>query len=200
MISVAVAIHSELCRLGLATLVGQLEDMRVAGTAGTLADTEQLVASAPADVLILDAGFHAAEPSLVARLRTQHPGTRILVFSEHAGLEADPRCASALRAGASGCLVRTLDHAQFLDAVRRAASGAMVLPPERPPLPLTGRELEIVAAVADGLDNRSIAQRLGLREQTVKNRLTRIMAKTGVRGRVQLVRWALEHGAAGALN
>jgi DNA-binding NarL/FixJ family response regulator len=119
----------------------------------------------------------------------------------------------ALRAGASGFLLKDAPPAQLLQGIRTVASGAALLDPEvtralvgryaarirpaddAPPAnPLTPRELEVLRLIADGRSNREIAAALVISPETVKTFVSRILAKLGLRDRVQAVVYAHRHG------
>jgi DNA-binding NarL/FixJ family response regulator len=119
----------------------------------------------------------------------------------------------ALRAGASGFLLKDAPATQLLHGIRTVATGAALLDPEvtrrlvgryaariRPTggagsaTPLTARELEVLRLIADGLSNREIAATLQLSQETVKTFVSRILAKLGLRDRVQAVVYAYRHG------
>ena len=140
------------------------------------------------------------------------PPPRILVLTT---FDLDEYVWEALRAGAGGFLLKDAAPQQIVDAVRTVSGGESVVAPAvtrrlverfvRTPLPgsnaqgarfaeLTERELEVVALVARGLSNREIAARLFLSEATVKTHVTRILAKLGLRDRVQAVVLAYECG------
>jgi DNA-binding NarL/FixJ family response regulator len=137
-------------------------------------------------------------------MRVEHPEVRVLVLTTFDG---DDEVFPALRAGAIGYLLKDATAPRLVEAVQAAARGESVLQPSvaakvlarmsrlpdladepRPqPLvdPLTQRELEVLRALADGLSNREAAERLYLSEGTVKNHVTNVLAKLGVRDRTQ---------------
>jgi DNA-binding NarL/FixJ family response regulator len=139
-------------------------------------------------------------------------GVRVLVLTTY---DTDENIVEALRAGASGFLVKDTRPAELLDAIRTVAAGEALLSPgptarliERflrsPSMPVPGagngpeclsdREREVLALVARGLNNTEIAQALGLSPLTAKTHVSRIMGKLGVRDRAQLVIVAYESG------
>jgi DNA-binding NarL/FixJ family response regulator len=118
-------------------------------------------------------------------------------------------CLLALRSSARGCVPKTSGEDRLLSAIRTVASGEIAAGPwvdaivqsratETPsfsrdgPNRISARELEIITLVARGLENKEIAQRLGIREQTVKNHLGRVMRKVGVRNRQELALFAVK--------
>lgn len=117
-------------------------------------------------------------------------------------------CLLALRSSARGCVPKTSGEDRLLSAIRTVASGEIAAGPwldalvqaratEAPsfsqdgPNRISARELEIITLVARGLENKEIAQHLGIREQTVKNHLSRVMRKVGVRNRQELALFAV---------
>ena len=135
--------------------------------------------------------------------------TRVLVLTT---FDHDENVFAALRAGASGFLPKDTEPERLLDAIRIVAAGEALLGPRAtrrlveefrrtaPPAPggslddLTERELEVLAAVAAGLSNTEIADRLTISYATAKTHVSRLLTKLGARDRAQLVIAAYEHG------
>ncbi len=121
-------------------------------------------------------------------------------LSDEALRRLDECCLTSLRMGAQGCLPQQVDPESLLRAIRSVASGEVVAAPwltavarmgsdvseEGMRRPITPRELEVIALLARGLGNKQIAKRLGIREQTVKNHVTRAMDKLGVTSRLEV--------------
>jgi DNA-binding NarL/FixJ family response regulator len=145
-------------------------------------------------------GIEATRAVVAAR-----PQTRVIMltsFAEHARIHA------ALEAGAVGYLLKDAEPDEILKALRDAADGgvplspraaAALLPQNRPAqdtgaAALTPREREVLALVATGLPNKSIARRLGISEKTVKAHLTRVFTVVGVADRTSAALWAQRHG------
>jgi DNA-binding NarL/FixJ family response regulator len=121
----------------------------------------------------------------------------------------DDCCLVSLRASAFGCLPRGASPDRLLAAIRTVQSGDIAAAPwlretlqraaaprtvgPRVVRPITRRELEVITLIAEGLGNREIAARLGIREQTVKNHVNRIMTKLGARRRVEIGLFSLKH-------
>ena len=120
----------------------------------------------------------------------------------------DDSVLAALRAGARGYLTKDAGMAEIARAVAAADAGQALLDPQVQaqvmhgrtagggPAPLTDRETEVLALIADGLSNVEIATRLVVSEATVKTHINRIFAKIAARDRAQAVRWAYQHGLA----
>jgi DNA-binding NarL/FixJ family response regulator len=145
-------------------------------------------------------GIEATRAVMAAR-----PETRVIMltsFAEHARIHA------ALEAGAVGYLLKDAEPEEILKALRDAAEGGVPLSPRAAAalLPqnrltqdataasLTPREREVLALVATGLPNKSIARRLGISEKTVKAHLTRVFTVVGVADRTSAALWAQRHG------
>ena len=166
------------------------------------------------DVVLMDLRMPVLDGvATTRRLAVEHPDVRVLVLTTFDG---DEEVFPALRAGAVGYLLKDATASRLVEAVQAAARGESVLQPSvatkliarvsqlpdpqsvpRPqPLvdPLTERELDVLRAVADGLSNREAAALLFLSEGTVKNHVTNVLAKLGVRDRTQAALRARELG------
>ncbi|MFJ8142945.1 response regulator [Streptomyces sp. NPDC096013] len=209
--SVLICDAQELMRAGLRTLVDGQPDLTVVGEAG---DGETAVAQA----LLLRPGLVLMEARLprldgiaaTAKLRAALPETRVLVLT---ACDRDEYAYAALRAGASGFLVKDAPAAEMLVAVRGVLRGdTMVAPSVTRRLidryvtgavtpvadarldVLTDREREVLGLVGRGLNNAEIADKLFLGETTVKTHVARILAKLHIRDRIQAVVLAYESG------
>ena len=147
-------------------------------------------------------------------LRAAHPAARVLVLSA-SGEQQD--VLDAVKAGAVGYLLKSAARPEFLDAVRRTAGGDAVFTPGLAALVLgefrrlalgagrddadtprlTERETEILRMVATGLSYKQIATRLVLSHRTVQNHVQNTLGKLQLHNRVELVRYAIEHGLTG---
>jgi DNA-binding NarL/FixJ family response regulator len=212
MIRVLLADDQDLVRLGLRTLIGSEDDLEVVGEAP---DGLAAVAGATAlrpDVILMDVrmpgvdGIEATRRIVAAGL-----ASRVIVLTT---FELDEYVFEALRAGASGFLIKDTKPAELLRAVRLVARGEALLSPSvtrrvvrefasRPtrvvkPHPrlgeLTEREREILALVGEGLSNDEIAARLVLSPATARTHVSRAMVKLGARDRAQLVVFAYQSG------
>ncbi len=213
MIRVLVADDQALVRAGFRALIDAEEDLRVVGEA---ADGEQAVvaiASLKPDVVLMDIRLPRLDGIEASRRVAADgglAGTRVVILTT---FETDEYVFDALRAGASGFLVKDTDPAELLRAIRVVASGEALLSPsvtrrliedvvarrpERTAAPgldtLTPRELEILALVASGLSNDDIADRLVISPATAKTHVSRVMGKLDARDRAQLVVVAYEAG------
>ncbi len=202
-----------LIRTGLASIIGAQPDMEVAGECGDGATAVGLAGELRPDVVVMDVrmpvldGIEATRR--LAGAGVEHP-VKVLVVTT---FNLDEYVYEALRAGASGFLLKDAPPDQLLHGIRTVADGAALLDPEvtrrlvgeyadriRPSRiaaadsPLTPRELEVLRLLAEGLSNGEIAAALFISQETVKTFVSRILAKLGLRDRVQAVVHAYRHG------
>ena len=210
-IQVILADDQPLIRAGLRRLIDQTADLDVAGEAGTGAAAVQLARDTDPDVVIMDIrmpGMDGIEAT--ALITAGDTRARVLILTT---FDDDDYVYGALRAGASGFLVKDMALDDILAAVRVVAAGdAIIAPavtrrliaefagqprPGRPPRELTGitdREREVLRLVGLGMSNAEIAASLFISMGTVKTHVARLLAKLGARDRVQLVITAYEAG------
>ena len=204
-VRVLVVDDQTLFREALTTLLGVREEVEVVGAVEDGAQALEAVALLRPDVVLMDLRMPVLDGvATTRRLHVEQPDVRVLVLTTFDG---DDEVFPALRAGAVGYLLKDATASRLVEAVQAAARGESVLQPSvatkliarvtqlpdpqdvpRPqPLvdPLTERELEVLRAVADGLSNREAAALLFLSEGTVKNHVTNVLAKLGVRDRTQ---------------
>jgi DNA-binding NarL/FixJ family response regulator len=209
MISVLIADDQDLVREGLRMMLEAEPDLRVAGEAGTghqaLTQTRRL----DPDVVLMDVRMPELD-GIEATVRLVHSGcrARILMLTT---FNLDEYVYRAMKAGASGFLLKDATRDQLATAVRTVAAGQALLAPAitrrliedfcRGAAPgtsaaghLTERELDVVRAIAQGLSNAEIAARLCLSEATVKSHVARVLAKLDLRDRVQIAVFAYENG------
>jgi DNA-binding NarL/FixJ family response regulator len=214
-IRVLIADDQAVIRIGYATILGAQADIEVVGEAGDGRIAVEMAARLRPDVVVMDVRMPVLDGIGATRLLAG-PGVekppRVLVVTT---FQLDRQVYEALRAGASGFLLKDAGPAQLIDAVRTVAAGESLLAPavtqallgrfaERVlPAPaeddpglasLTPREREVLAAVADGLSNAEIAARLVISHETVKTYVSRILLKLGLRDRVQAVVYAYRSG------
>jgi DNA-binding NarL/FixJ family response regulator len=187
----------------------------VVASAADGAQALRVVGATRPDVVVLDLQLPDMSGVEVTRgLRTAHPAVRVLVLSA-SGEQQD--VLDAVKAGAAGYLLKSAARPEFLDAVRRTANGDAVFTPGLAALVLgefrrldaapardgadaprlTERETEILRMVATGRSYKQIATRLVLSHRTVQNHVQNTLSKLHLHNRVELVRYAIEHGLAG---
>ncbi len=215
-ISILLADDQPMLRLGFRLVLDAQPDMHVVAEAGDGAAAVRLTAAKQPDVALMDVrmpGMDGIEAT--RRIAAAHCATRVLILTT---FDLDEYAYAGLRAGASGFLLKDVPPPDLLSAIRAVASGDAVVAPSvtrrlldafLPHLPdpagaraglppeveaLTAREREILTEVAAGLSNAEIAARLVLSESTVKTHVGRVLAKLGLRDRVQAVVYAYEHG------
>ncbi|MDQ0836146.1 DNA-binding NarL/FixJ family response regulator [Streptomyces achromogenes] len=214
-IRVLLADDQNLVRASFAMLVSSAGDMEVVAEAGTGREAVALARSARADLIVMDIRMPDLDGIEATRLIAADEdlaGVKVLVLTTY---ETDENIVEALRAGASGFLVKDIRPAELLDAIRTVAAGESLLSPgptsrliarflRAPntattsavggPSGLSERERQVLALVARGLNNPEIADALGLSPLTAKTHVSRIMGKLGARDRAQLVIVAYESG------
>jgi DNA-binding NarL/FixJ family response regulator len=210
MIDVLLVDDQALVRGGLRLIIDAEPDMQVVGEA---ADGVAAVAQAQAthpDVVLMDIRMPALDGiEATRRLLARQPGSTVVMLTT---FDLDEYVVEAFRAGASGFVLKTAPPAQLVAAIRTVVLGDALLAPlstrallERTtatvthsPLAelLTTRETEVLALLARGLSNAEIAQQLFVEQSTVKSHVASLLAKIGVRDRVQAVVFAYEHGIA----
>jgi DNA-binding NarL/FixJ family response regulator len=210
-IRVAIVDDQALFRAGIGMLISSQDDLEFVGEAGDGSQALGMVRDTAPDVVLMDIRMPvmdgvAATAQLVAELPDP---PRIVVLTT---FDLDEAAARALRAGASGFLLKDADPEFLLAAIRTVHSGTAVIAPSatRELLDqfgsraaptegdllsgLTGREREIFGLAARGLSNAEIAASEFVSEATVKTHISRVLAKLGLRDRVQLVVFAYERG------
>ena len=210
-IQVILADDQPLVRVGLRRLIEQTPDIDVAGEAGTGAEAVQLTRDTDPDVVVMDIrmpgmdGIEATQMITAGDLRAH-----VLVLTT---FDDDDYIYGALRAGASGFLVKDMALEDFLTAIRVVAAGDAIIAPsvtrrliaqfasQSPPDPkpreltgITGREREVLRLVGLGMSNAEIAAALYITMGTAKTHVARLLAKLGARDRVQLVITAYQAG------
>lgn len=214
MISVVVADDQPVVRLGFAAMIDAAPDLHVVGSAADGRALLDLVAEHQPDVAVVDVRMPVLDGiAATAQITARHPGTRVLILTT---FDLDEYVYDALRAGASGFLLKDVPVATLVDGVRLVAEGSMLLGPSvtrrlvgdfatRTPSAqpvaglgdLTPREHEVLLAVARGLSNAEIGRELFVTEQTVKTHVAAVLRKLGRRDRIQLVIAAYESGLVG---
>ena len=213
-VRVLIADGQALARAGFRALLGGRDGISIVGEAADGDAALALAARVQPDVLLLDYDVPGTPAIDVTQMLLADPaleGMRVLIV---AAAETDERVFGAVRAGASGFLLKDRAHADLVEALHSVADGEAALSPSvarrvmaevaalpEPVLPtsedldeLTPREREVVALVAGGLNNGEIAERLVVSPSTSKTHVSRAMRKLAVRDRAQLVTTAYETG------
>ncbi|MFJ3990547.1 response regulator [Streptomyces sp. NPDC090032] len=208
MTSVLIVDDQPMQRFGFRMLLESQDDLTVAGEAGDGAEAVRLTARLQPDVVLMDIRMPGLDGIEATRRIVASGGrTRVLILTT---FDLDEYAYDGLRAGASGFLVKDALPEDLLSGIRAVATGDAVVAPSltrrlldayvqhlpatsapQSPDPriasLTDREREILTVIAQGWTNTEIAQRLHLAESTVKTHVSRVLAKTGARDRVQAV-------------
>jgi len=204
-ITILLADDHETVRHGLKLLIDAQEDMTVVGEAGDGAAAVALAEAWHPDVVVLDLSMPQVNGLEGARLMKERvPSTSIVALTRH---DDEAYVAELFRAGALGYVLKQSASSELLRAVRSAAAGERYLDPalEKAPVaagveapygraPLTTRETEVLRMVAAGHSNKEVAARLKLSVKTVEVHKTNASRKIGLRGRADLIRYALLHG------
>jgi len=212
-VRVLIVDDQSMIRAGFAALLDAQEGIEVVGTAEDGAGATDVVRQTRPDVVLMDIRMPKVNGLDATRAVLSMPGQppRILMLTT---FDADEYVFAALRAGASGFLLKDAAPEELVHAVRVVASGEALLSPKvtrtliadyaaRPAAPtseatllngLTEREIDVVRLVARGRTNSEIAEELVLAEQTVKTHVSRVLGKLDLRDRTQIVVAAYESG------
>ena len=215
-IRVLLADDQELLRFGFRTILSSVDDIEIVGEASNGAEAIEYAGQLHPDVVLMDIRMPVLDGvAATGQIVAADPSIRVLAITT---FDLDEYAFGALHAGASGFLLKDVRPGELIDAVRTVASGNAVVSPratrrlldeyarilvssdssvERDDAvisSLTGREREVMIAVAEGLANAEIAAQLFVSEATVKSHVGRILSKLGLRDRVQVVVLAYESG------
>jgi DNA-binding NarL/FixJ family response regulator len=215
-ISILLVDDQELLRMGFRMVLDAQDDLEVIGEAGDGDEALGVVLDRAPDVVLMDVRMPRTDGVEATRqIVSSGSRSRVIILTT---FDLDEYAYAALRAGASGFLLKDAPPADLISAIRAVASGDAVVAPSTtrrllshltrlPPLPggdatdahpalqlLTPREREVMLAVSRGLSNAEISQALILSEATVKTHVGHILAKLELRDRVQIVVFAYDHG------
>jgi DNA-binding NarL/FixJ family response regulator len=212
MISVGIVDDQPLIRAGLRMIVESQADMRVAGEGEDGASALALAHGLSIDVILMDIRMPGIDGiDAAAAILSENKHTRVIMLTT---FDVDRYVYDSLRAGVSGFLFKDVTPENLIVAIRTVAAGDMLMAPnvtrrlveqfvsrprvltgdEQEPSALTEREYEVLKEIARGFSNAEIAQRLHVSEGTVKTHVSRVLAKLGLRDRVQAVIAAYERG------
>jgi NarL family two-component system response regulator LiaR len=208
MIRIVLADDHDMVRKGLRVLLEQFDDLVIVGEAKDGQAAIDLCRQLKPDVMLLDMTMPRMTGVEALPLLRQHcPDTQVIALTSF----GDPDTVqNAIRSGAISYLMKNISGDELAAAIRRAHQGQPTLSPEAtqvlmraatqpPPIghDLTEREREVLALMAQGLNNRAIGERLYISASTVKNHVSSILSKLGTISRTQAVALAVEHGIVG---
>lgn len=211
---VVVADDQPVVRAGFAAVLAAAEGVEVVGTAADGAELVELVAATAPDVAVVDVRMPVLDGIAATEQVTATGDTRVLVLTT---FDLDEYVFAALRAGASGFLLKDVTAERLVESVRMVAEGSMLLgpgvtrrlvadfadlgrgtgtpgPTDPASYGLTRREAEVLGLLGRGWSNAEIAASLVLSTETVKSHVAEVLRKLSLRDRVQAVVWAYEHG------
>jgi DNA-binding NarL/FixJ family response regulator len=210
-VRIVVADDHEVVRAGLVSLLNATSGLRVVGEAQDGEEACRLAAELAPDVLLMDLSMPRIDGlRATARIHADSPGVAVLVLTMH---DDRARLQRALKAGASGYVLKRNDADELVRAIRAVAAGRTYVDselaaralredddgrgrrtasPDHPPL--SDREEEVLRRTAWGESNKQIADELGISTKTVETYKARITQKLGLAGRNDLVRYAVEQG------
>lgn len=211
MIRVVVADDQVLVREGLVAILESQRDIEVVADVANGADAVEAARNLDPDIVLMDIRMPEMDGIEATRYLSDSERPRVLILTT---FDLDEYVYEALKAGASGFLLKDAPRQRLIEAVRLVAAGEALLAPgitrrvieqflQRPPQPLQGpepfhdltiREREVLRLIAHGMSNSEIAEALFVTEATVKTHVAHVLTKLAVRDRVQAVVAAYEHG------
>ncbi len=208
-IRILIADDHGVLRAGLRALLNAEPDLEVVGEAADGHQTLRLARELSPDVVLLDISMPGPGGIEVTRqVKQVLPNTRVLILTVH---EDESLLREAIRAGAAGYIIKRAVESELINAIHAVWRGDVYVHPAMtrallkevvpgPSLasasvePLTPREIEVLRLIALGYTNRQIAEELIISVRTVESHRANLMGKLGLRSRVDLVRYAREHG------
>ncbi|MBU0494118.1 MAG: response regulator transcription factor [Chloroflexi bacterium] len=191
-------------REGLRTILEVADDFEVVGEAADGAEAVQQAGALQPDVVLMDLRMpHVDGIAAIQQIKARWPQIEVVILTTY---DDDQNIVQGLRAGARGYLLKDTDRQTLYAAIRAAARGESLLPPAvaarllarlespAPPSPLSDREQQVLALLAEGKRNKDIAEQLVITERTVKAHVTSIFNKLEVNSRAEVIAVALRDG------
>lgn len=209
MIKVLVADDHAIVRTGLRALLNDESSMELVGEASGGYEAMELVEKTQPDVLVLDLSMPDLDGiSVTRKIKPNFPDLRILILTLH---EDEALLKEAIKAGASGYILKRAAELELISAIRIVLRGDLYVDPSMvrsllgepgQPLPaqrtsmenLTPREIDILKLIVEGYTNQQMGEKLNISTRTVEGHRANINDKLGLHSRVELVRYAREHG------
>lgn len=205
MIRVLIADDHTVLRHGLRLILNQAEGLTVVGEAADGEEAVTLALALQPDVVLMDVNMPGVDGiEATRRLRAARPEIKVLMLTIS---RRDKDLLGAVKAGAKGYLLKSAEAGEVIESIRRVAAGEAILPPEMinlvleelaspspEPQQLTGRELDTLKLVAQGLGNKEIASQLHISENTVKTHVRHILEKLHLSNRAEAAAYAVRHG------
>lgn len=206
---IVVADDHALFRAGLIHVLNREPDIEVVGEAVNGRDAIERARDLQPDVILLDIRMPLLDGiTALPEIRIAAPGAKVIILTQS---DAESDLYQAVRSGASGYLLKEIAPEEIAESIRRVMEGEAVISPamssallrqfaalvtrqEPAEGRLSARELEVLGLLCDGLNNRDIAERLFIAENTVKNHVRNILEKLGMTSRMQAVAYAIREG------
>ena len=189
-----------LIRDGIAFALQLQPDIQLVADASNGFDAVALFRQHRPDVTLVDLQMPKLDGiDTISAIRREYPGARCIVLTTYSG---DVQARRALEAGAQGYLLKSMLRRELVEAIRAVHSGRRWIPPEIASQiaeymasdALSARELDVLKTVAEGCSNKTVADRLGISEDTVKGHMKNLLAKLGANDRTHAVLIGLERG------
>ena len=213
MIRIVIADDHAIVREGLKRIVSGVTGMQVAGEAADGTEVMERVRELEFDILLLDLSMPGRSGmELIKRVRAEKPGLRILVLSMH---QEQQYAVRAIKSGASGYLTKESAPAQLEQAIRKIAGGGAYVTSEvaeqlalgampgaqsAPHEALSDREFEVMRLLVAGVSVTEAAERLKVSVKTVSTHKANLMHKLGLANQTEMIRYAMRHGLADAID
>ncbi|SHJ67248.1 two component transcriptional regulator, LuxR family [Hymenobacter daecheongensis DSM 21074] len=214
MIRIILTDDHTILREGIRALLQGEPDLQVVGEAASGQELLALLAHTPADVVLLDLNMPGMDGfAALGLLQLQYPALKVLVLSM---LDHEKYVARTLESGARGYILKNADSAEIMHAIRTVAEGRLFLcteigldllrklsplapektfdPAAKAPHELSGRELEVLKLIAEGLTNAEIADKLFTSKRTIETHRQNIIEKTQAKNTAALVKYAVNQG------